>query len=109
MIYKFSYKEHNFEIEVKKEKTVIVNEIGRTEKFIDTFSFSCDKQLNYSTITKSHWKVTSVELKNKLNNLYTLIKKHYTQLGKNDTDLNWDSFVALLPTDFRENYLERFL
>jgi hypothetical protein len=107
LIYKFSYDDLNFEIEVKKEKTIVYNEEEKTERYVDMFSFSCDKKLYYSPVTKLQWRATAVELKNKLQSLYSLVKKHYAQLCKN-TDLTWEGFVELLPAEFKENYLERF-
>ena len=110
MVYNFSYREHNFEIEVNNEKIITISKGERKERITEVFSFSCDREINYSVICKSCWRATNTELRNKIQLLYEIINKHYRQsIYNNIQQLKWNDFLKLLPKDFKENYLYKVL
>ena len=105
MTFTFTYKEHTFEIDVNREKVECFERGVRREIYDNVFRFSCDKEINYSIISKACWVVTSNGLRAKLGLLYEVIYKHYSQnCYKNELVFSWADFLNLLPQDFKNNY-----
>ena len=105
MTFTFAYKEHTFEIDVNNEKIECTERGVRKDFYDNVYRIGCDKELNYSIVSKACWVATSKDIEALFERLYIVIKKHYSQSHyKNESELTWANFLKLLPQDFKNNY-----